>query len=46
MPLQRAFALSAARTVNEGRKLPGMSYADMELQEAIDRATREYLAKK
>jgi len=44
MPLIRAFALQAARTVREGRKLPGMNYADMELSEAIERATEQHFA--
>lgn len=44
MPLIRAFALQTARTVREGRKLPGMSYSDMDLNEAIARATEEHFA--
>lgn len=39
LPLMRAWALSCAATIREGKKLPGPSYADMELAEAIDRAT-------
>ena len=38
LPLVRAWALSCAALVRDGRKLPGPSYADMELAEAIDRA--------
>jgi hypothetical protein len=38
MPLAEAFALRAAHTIRAGQKLPGMSYADRELSEAIDRA--------
>lgn len=37
-PLAQAFALQAARTIRDGRKLPGMSYADRELAEAIEAA--------
>lgn len=38
LPLIRAWALSCSAVVREGRKLPGPSYADMELAEAINRA--------
>lgn len=46
LPLSRAFALCAAATIREGRKLPGMSYADMEIAEAIEAATERYFAAK
>lgn len=36
-PLAQAFLLQAGRTIRDGRKLPGMSYQDRELAEAIDR---------
>lgn len=39
IPLIRAWALSCAALVREGKKLPGPSYADMDLSDAIDRAT-------
>ena len=41
LPLVRAWALSCAATVREGRKLPGPSYADMELADAIDSAVAD-----
>lgn len=45
MPLGRAFALIAARTIRHGQKLPGMNYADMELNDAIERATEQWRVK-
>ncbi len=41
LPLIRAWALSTAAMVREGKKIPGPSYADMDLADAIDRATAQ-----
>ena len=41
LPLVRAWALTCSALVREGNKLPGQSYADMELAEAIDRAAEQ-----
>lgn len=41
LPLIRAWALTCAALVRDGKKLPGPSYADLDLSEAIDRATLE-----
>jgi len=39
LPLIRAWALCAAAMVREGKKIPGPSYADLDLADAINRAT-------
>jgi hypothetical protein len=41
LPLIRAWALSTAAIVRDGKKIPGPSYADMDLADAIDRATEQ-----